>query len=44
MLRQEYECGSIIRVQKEFQDQTMNVEVCKESRKNLKDQAIEKEG
>ena len=33
MSRLYYECGSM---QEEFQDQTMNVEACKECRKNFK--------
>ena len=34
--RPNYECGSVRRVQKEFQNQTMNVEACEECRKNFK--------
>ena len=31
-----YECGSMERAQEEFQDQTFNVEACKECKKNFK--------
>ena len=34
--RSAYECGSVQRVKEENQDQTMNVEVCEECRKNFK--------
>ena len=32
----DYECGILEKVQEEFQDQTMNVEVCEQCRKNFK--------
>ena len=36
ILRQDYECGSMRKVQEEFQNQTDNVEVCSECTKNFK--------